>query len=347
MYEPLISVIIPVYNAEDRLKDSIESVLNQNYKQIELILIDDGSSDNSLNMCKKYTTLDSRVKVYHQKNAGVSTARNHGIDVSTGEYITFVDADDTIKKNTYSLAVSNLINMDLDMIIYGMSFDYYKDYEFIKNKNLNIDNFIIRSLSKLRDNFFKLYENNYLSSVCNKIIKASIIKDNHLHFKTDIFILEDFKFVLELLEYTEHIGVMRDVLYHYYKDVDESSLTKRPDIDYLYNFKKIDHQLRKTSKDIGLTTSEDKGRIYSMIFRYYLIGVEKIFSTDATLKEKYEELNRYIKDESFIDATTKAICNGRRLKLVHWLVKKNKINTLYMLFNLNSLTKTIRRYLLS
>lgn len=342
MYEPLISVIIPVYNAEDRLKDSIESVLNQDYKQIELILIDDGSSDNSLNMCKEYAALDSRIKVFHQKNAGVSSARNHGIVVSTGEYITFVDADDTIKKHTYSLAISNIIHMDLDMVMYGMSFDYYQHNEFIENKNMELDSLIIRSLSKLRDIFFVLYENNYLSSVWNKVIKASIIKDNRLYFETDMFVLEDFKFVLELLEYTERLGIMKDVLYHYYNDIGESSLTKRTNIDYINNFKKLEFQLRKTSKNIGLTTSEDKGRIYSMIFRFYIIGIEKAFSSDASYKEKYDILTKYMKNNEFKKAINNAQCSGNRLKIVQLFMKKNKVKELWFMFFLNNLSKKIK-----
>jgi len=93
------SVIVPVYNAEKYLDKCIQSILNQDYKNIEVILIDDGSLDNSGNICDEYAKVDSRVKVVHKKNGGVSSARNCGIDIATGEFIMFVDSDDYIEYN--------------------------------------------------------------------------------------------------------------------------------------------------------------------------------------------------------------------------------------------------------
>ena len=95
-----ISIISPVYNVEDYLKDCVESILNQTYKNIELILIDDGSTDNSGKICDEYASKDNRVKIVHKKNGGLSSARNAGLDIATGDYIFFVDSDDFLYKNS-------------------------------------------------------------------------------------------------------------------------------------------------------------------------------------------------------------------------------------------------------
>lgn len=94
----LVSIIIPVYNSEKYIDRCINSIVNQTYKDIEIILIDDGSSDRSIDIINNYVNKDNRIKVYTQKNAGPSSARNYGLDVSTGDYVMFVDADDYIDK---------------------------------------------------------------------------------------------------------------------------------------------------------------------------------------------------------------------------------------------------------
>ena len=96
-----ISIVIPIYNAEDHLQRCVDSVLNQTEKNIEIILVDDGSKDNSIEICKNYLNQDKRVQLIHQENSGVSAARNRGIEQACGEYIGFIDSDDWIEPNMY------------------------------------------------------------------------------------------------------------------------------------------------------------------------------------------------------------------------------------------------------
>ena len=99
MNEELISIIVPVYNVEEYLKECIDSIINQTYKRIEIILVDDGSTDKSGKICDDYAKIDKRIKVVHKENGGLSDARNVGISVSSGKYIAFVDSDDWVEKN--------------------------------------------------------------------------------------------------------------------------------------------------------------------------------------------------------------------------------------------------------
>lgn len=118
---PKVSIIIPVYKAEKCLKRCIESVLNQTYKDWELLLIDDGSPDRSGDICDEYTKRDNRIRVFHKNNGGVSSARNLGLDNVNGEYVTFVDSDDLIDLNTLNVCISQIELFDLDLLQFSLT----------------------------------------------------------------------------------------------------------------------------------------------------------------------------------------------------------------------------------
>ena len=111
----LISVIIPVYNIEQYLPRCLDSVIAQTYNNLEIILVDDGSTDSSGEICDKYSLLDNRIKVIHKSNGGVSSARNEGLEVAKGDYIGFVDGDDIIEKDMYQILLDNAIKYHCEM----------------------------------------------------------------------------------------------------------------------------------------------------------------------------------------------------------------------------------------
>ena len=117
MDRPLLSVIVPVYKAEKYIHKCISSILNQTFKDLELILVDDGSPDNSGVICDEYATKDSRVKVFHQENGGVCVARNTGLDNATGEYVFFVDSDDYILTDTLETLYTDVLNHNADIAV--------------------------------------------------------------------------------------------------------------------------------------------------------------------------------------------------------------------------------------
>ena len=116
----LISIIIPVYNVEKYLAKCLDSVLNQTYKNLEIILVDDGSKDNSGAICDEYAKRDNRIIVVHQKNSGVSKARNLGMSMATGDYIGFIDSDDTIEANMYEVLLKNAIESGAEISYCGL-----------------------------------------------------------------------------------------------------------------------------------------------------------------------------------------------------------------------------------
>ena len=131
-----ISVIVPVYNCEDYIEESIGSVLNQTFKDIEIVCIDDGSSDNSLNILEKLKCTDSRLKVFSQENQGSSVARNNALEKVTGDYVYFFDADDYIVEDCLERIYDNAIANDSDIAIFN--FDIYEEDVYIKHSKIDI-----------------------------------------------------------------------------------------------------------------------------------------------------------------------------------------------------------------
>ena len=129
MNSDLISIIIPVYNVQDYLKECVDAIINQSYSNIEVILVNDGSTDNSPAICDEYSKKDSRIKVIHKKNEGPAMARNAALDIASGKYLNFIDSDDLIHKDMISILYNNLINNDADISIcnYQSFFDTVKE----------------------------------------------------------------------------------------------------------------------------------------------------------------------------------------------------------------------------
>ena len=204
---PLISIIIPVYNAENYLSRCIESIINQDFKNFELLLIDDGSTDNSQYICDEYARKDYRINVFHKPNGGVSSARNLGLKNAKGKWITFIDSDDYITSHFFEESPTFNTKFDLYIIGYqnhGDRSNYYilNNQEYLgKNQCLSFYNQHIH--------------NDILRSPWCKFYKNSIIQKNHISFNKEMKYGEDLNFVLEYLQYIESIKSMSGIGYHY------------------------------------------------------------------------------------------------------------------------------------
>lgn len=192
--EDLVSVIVPIYNTEQYIEKCVNSIINQTYKNLEIILIDDGSNDNSLEICEKLSNIDNRIVVKHKQNGGVSSARNMGIDISAGKYIMFTDSDDCIEPDMVSILHKNILEHDLSICRYKKIFldgtsEEAKDYEkdFLINRN--------EFLQALFYNATHKYD--YQGYSVNKLFRKDIINKNNIRFAEDIFYNEDRLFVYE------------------------------------------------------------------------------------------------------------------------------------------------------
>lgn len=205
---PTISIIVPVYNTERFLNKCIDSILNQTYTDWELILVDDGSKDNSGKICDEYEKDDRRIKVIHKSNGGVSSARNAGLSMAQGKYVCFIDADDWVE-STY-LEDFQLDRVESDFYVSGASYDVYDNaYSQLIYKQK-----FCKDISDIKNQFMaqKLDENGY---PWGKIYKLSAIRDNNLNFNTSLSINEDHIFVFQYYYIINSLSIVPSGKYHY------------------------------------------------------------------------------------------------------------------------------------
>lgn len=218
MKEKLISIIVPVYNVEEYLERCINSILNQTYKNWEVIFINDGSIDRSLEILKEYKEKDKRIKIIDKKNAGSGAARNEGIASSRGEYIAFLDSDDWYEKNFLEKLYNNLIENNSDVVMCNPRIRY-KDEHIIENINLNI--FTRINLLQNPEEILKILE---MPVIWNKIYKKDVIMKKNIKFPNCSF-AEDVEFLYKVFLNVEKVSKIEEHLYNYYKG--DNSLTKK------------------------------------------------------------------------------------------------------------------------
>lgn len=214
----MISVIIPVYNVAPYLDQCLESVINQTYNDWECILIDDGSKDNSGEICDKWGKIDSRFRIIHQINQGVSAARNRGIKESRGEYIVFIDSDDWVNPN-YLFDMLNAIDKNNDLIVSGNN-HYYPNGEIETFKPTNKQNI---ELSAKTTSFF-IQNIGLLYGPTSLLYKSNIIKENNISFLKEYSLGEDLLFNFQYLKNVRHIHFLPIANYNY-RIMNSGSLT--------------------------------------------------------------------------------------------------------------------------
>ena len=219
--KPLISVIVPVYISEKFIEQCIDSITNQTLKDIEILIINDGSKDNTLNIIESIAKSDSRIKILNQKNSGVSAARNNGISKSRGKYITFVDADDYIDKTMYEKMYKKAEEFNSDIVICNVN-DVLNGNKKV-SLNLNEGIIDIRKLTEsefLSNEYFKLG-----TAVWHKIFKRNLIKENKIKFTNYSEVAsEDTLFNYEAMLKAKRLYCIEEALYDY--KINETSLTK-------------------------------------------------------------------------------------------------------------------------
>ena len=205
--QPLISVIVPVYKVEEYLNQCVESIVNQTYSNLEIILVDDGSPDNCPSMCDEWAKRDSRIRVIHKTNGGLSDARNAGMAIATGEYIGFVDSDDWIHEDMYRLLYENMIETGSDIAACSVQ-NFYDDD---RPPNMLIQN--INSVLNTKDALVSLINENRLKQpVWYKLYKHEIIKD--LSFPKGKYHEDVFWSYLAVANATS-ISLIENVCYYY------------------------------------------------------------------------------------------------------------------------------------
>jgi len=210
---PKVSIIVPIYNAEKTLRRCVDSILNQDVTDFELLLIDDGSKDDSAKVCDTYAESDNRVRVIHKENSGVSATRNLALNEAKGEYLQFLDADDWITPNATRLLIESAEQNHCDMVIS----DFYR----VIGERLSHKGSIDEDGVLTREAFANLMMENpadfYYGVLWNKLYRRDIIEEHQLRMNPKISWCEDFMFNLEYIRYCENIYALQVPIYYYVK----------------------------------------------------------------------------------------------------------------------------------
>lgn len=239
-----LSVIVPAYNCEATLRCTVESIMKSGLKKYEILLIDDGSKDGTPQLCDTLSAEYPAVRCIHQRNSGVSAARNRGLREAKGDFVLFFDSDDTVDTGAFSRANEILSQYDSDMLLFGMSFDYYYKGKRYRRDNLTCEQKGCFAREQWLPMVQELYYCNYLSPVWNKFIRRKLICDNDIRFSENMHLMEDCLFSIQCLEHCSQIYLLPDAIYHYRQPEDEGNAARRlrriPSlVDYMDHFSSL------------------------------------------------------------------------------------------------------------
>lgn len=277
-----ISVIIPVYNVEKYLKRCIESVINQTIKDLEIILVDDGSTDSSGKICDEYAKKDKRIKVIHKENGGLSDARNAGLDICTGEFVGFVDSDDYVELNMFECLYNDCIINNCDIVFSNKILELDTG-----NKKYNVNKIFCSKVENKIGAMRKILLTD--PAVCDKLFKKELFKE--IRFPVGK-LYEDILTTPLLVEKTDKIYFDCRSFYHYIQhdnSIVHSNFTKRK-MDYVYNAKFFLNKIEREYKEL----TEEAKAYYILVLTTIL---SDIYTSRSEFKQEYgyvlNELNRY------------------------------------------------------
>lgn len=278
---PLLTIIVPVYNTEKYLKRCIQSIQDQNYNNIELILVDDGSTDNSGAICDEFAKVDQRIIVIHKRNGGQGSARNSALDIASGSYIAFVDSDDEIAKDTYQENIQILEeNKDIDILQYPIVEHY--GTAFTINRKIDVPLKIYKT-EDLYYSWLSPLDRRVTGYVWSKIYRNSIFEK--LRFREDI-VWEDRYIECDILKSCKGIYISNIGNYLYYDR--EGSTVRRERDEYYYKSVCIaDSKVIKSIGDIHILNKVRKSR--SVLLYYYCIKLAKLGKISKNIWNKEEK----------------------------------------------------------
>ena len=305
MRQPRVSIVVPVYNSEKYLGRCIESAVNQTYKETEIILVDDGSTDSSASICDSWAEKDSRITVIHKINEGAGLARNAGLAAVTGDYVLFVDSDDYILPETVQKCIEAALKNASQIVLYGRS-DILQNGE-IKDKTIKTDKFFFDGRADVQDLFASLcvHSMGFGLGVVGKMFKTDTVKDNGIRFCSEREVLsEDALFLTELFAFAERVTIVPEHLYMCVIHGDSLSNRATPDFQHQNNV------FLKKATDIceqNGYSQNVKNHLKARYLSYALAGIKQLAASGKTHKENVAALKSLFNDEILCSALTDGV----------------------------------------
>lgn len=268
MGDVLLSILMPVYNSEKHVRKSVESIINQTFTNWELIIVNDGSTDHSREVCNELAQLDNRIKVINKENTGVSDTRNILINNATGRYIGFIDSDDYIEENMFELLINKIKDYDSDLVVCGIVEDKIIDEQIVSR---SINKYYPKeylNILEMKEMIMDYLNSNLFNSLCNKVYKKEIIVNKRIKFDSNVENGEDLIFNLEYMKYINNLVFCEEQLYHYARRQNHSITHKYVD-DMYFKGLKIHDILENFLIEMDFYTEENK----KTLCENHLIGV--------------------------------------------------------------------------
>lgn len=314
---PKISVILCAYNASLFLKDAVESVLTQTQRDIELIIVNDGSRDSTLAVASHFCLADKRVRLVNIENGGLSNARNVGISMATGEYIAFCDADDTIDPKAFEIMLTAIEDNGTDMCICGYHHDTVKRDGSVSTVDFFESEAVYNSKQELFGSIIGLKSKFILDASWNKLFRRSVIADNGLKFPVgELF--EDTAFVLSFLEVSCRVTVLPQCFYHYVQRKN-GSITKK------YDERKL-QDLKKRCRQLSEFTADSDDAVKRFVSLYYIRNVYSALANSyedkgMTAQARKDLIRSEIESEDFKFCAKNARAEGLSNKLTAFIAE--------------------------
>ncbi|MGL5550350.1 MAG: glycosyltransferase family 2 protein [Culicoidibacterales bacterium] len=319
MNQPLVSVIVPVYNVAQYLPKCLDSIVNQTYRNLEIILVNDGSTDNSLEIIHEYAKKDSRIMVIDQENGGPSEARNNAIEQLNGQFILFVDSDDTIKPDYCVNLVDAIVKTNSDIVCCG-----YQDISKYGQVKVNDYNTKAYTLQK----FINLALLGTGGVLWAKIFKAQIIQENRLRLDNKIFMSEDLVFVLEyILKCKEFYAINNNE--YIYNRLNDNSISQSVSEKYLENTQRVCEQIASILNKANYNGREINTIISERAQTSVFAVIDAVISRESA-QTAMKVLRNIIETDFFQRNSQYFVGKSLETKAKLALIKKNQLVALYI-----------------
>ena len=296
-----VSLVVPVYNEEKYLAKSIDSMLSQSLKEIELILVNDGSKDNSLAICEEYAKKDSRIKVINKKNEGACIARNTGIKKARGKYIQLVDADDYIENNMLEEQYEVAEKTKAEVGMCGMKFDIHQKNGQVVTSESHYKDMVLKSKEDIKPIFMDLFDNLLFNYTHNKLYNAQFLKSNKLKFIDWLPIDQDTNFNIDVFKKLNKLTISTRSYYHYVKTFEETIVTRYHANKFKVRTFRYD-RLKQLLMDWGIYNEENRKKLASM-YIHHVIECFEIYNHEKcnlSVSEKRKEIGRILDTEQVL-----------------------------------------------
>lgn len=323
----LISIIMPAYNSEKIIASSIQSILGQTLNEIELIVIDDCSTDNTVEKIRKIQQQDNRVRLIQQpENRGPGAAKNVGLKEAVGEYIAFCDADDWIEKDMLKELFEKVQKEGADVVVSGFFLDECTETgELLKRAKLSMENYVATSEREVAELVSGIDTSKLYAYACNKIYKSSIIKKNNVNFSDKLF-GEDYDFNMKFFTNAQSAAVVPECYYHYIK-MNKDSLTERFIPNYYEIILDRFEKMRSYMKQKNVYEGKIKEEVLTVHIKHLMAAIARSYNRRMgfTFADRYHFVKKIFKNEYTKEAIEFSKAYNMKEKIVNGVFKTQNV----------------------